>query len=141
MSYLQTYLTGWVGERILADLRMKLFGHLQRLSLGYFERNRAGVIISRLTNDVEALDQLVTDDVVYDLGSGDGRIVIAAARDFGARGVGIEIDPSLVAYSQEQARKAGFEVVAGTPEQLAARIRTEIPSVRELVEKAGIKPE
>ncbi len=46
-------------------------------------------------------------DVVYDLGSGDGRIVIAAARDFGARGVGIEIDPSLVAYSKEQARKAG----------------------------------
>ena len=63
MSYLQTYLTGWVGERILADLRNNLFGHLQRLSLGYFERNRAGVIISRLTNDVEALDQLVTDGV------------------------------------------------------------------------------
>src|SRR5881296_1573646 len=63
MSYVQTYLTGWVGERILADLRMKLFGHLQRLSLGFFERNRAGVIISRLTNDVDALDQLVTDGV------------------------------------------------------------------------------
>jgi ATP-binding cassette subfamily B protein len=63
MSYLQTYLTGWVGERILADLRNKLFGHLQRLSLGFYERTRAGVIISRLTNDVEALDQLVTDGV------------------------------------------------------------------------------
>jgi ABC-type multidrug transport system fused ATPase/permease subunit len=63
MSYAQTYLTGWVGERILADLRTKLFRHLQRLSLGFFERNRAGVIISRLTNDVEALDQLVTDGV------------------------------------------------------------------------------
>jgi len=63
MSYAQTYLTGWVGERILADLRNKLFGHLQHLSLGFFERNRAGVIISRLTNDVEALDQLVTDGV------------------------------------------------------------------------------
>jgi len=63
MSYVQTYLTGWVGERILADLRNKLFGHLQHLSLGFFERNRAGVIISRLTNDVEALDQLVTDGV------------------------------------------------------------------------------
>ena len=59
----QTYFTGWVGERILADLRNKLFRHLQRLSLGYYERNRAGVIISRLTNDVEALDQLVTDGV------------------------------------------------------------------------------
>jgi ATP-binding cassette subfamily B protein len=63
MSYLQTYLTGWVGERILADLRNKLFDHLQHLSLGFYERNRAGVIISRLTNDVEALDQLVTDGV------------------------------------------------------------------------------
>jgi len=63
MSYVQTYLTGWVGERILADLRNRLFDHLQRLSLGFFERNRAGVIISRLTNDVEAIDQLVTDGV------------------------------------------------------------------------------
>ncbi|MFL5967542.1 MAG: ABC transporter ATP-binding protein [Gaiellaceae bacterium] len=63
LSYAQTYLTGWVGERILADLRIRLFGHLQRLSLGFFERNRAGVIISRLTNDVEAIDQLVTDGV------------------------------------------------------------------------------
>ena len=63
MSYVQTYLTGWVGERILADLRTGLFRHLQRLSLGFYERNRAGVIISRLTNDVEAIDQLVTDGV------------------------------------------------------------------------------
>jgi ABC-type multidrug transport system fused ATPase/permease subunit len=62
-SYAQTYFTGWTGERILADLRNKLFRHLQRLSLGFYERNRAGVIISRLTNDVEALDQLVTDGV------------------------------------------------------------------------------
>ena len=56
-------MTGWVGERILADLRKQLFGHLQRLSLGFYERNRAGVLISRMTNDVEAIDQLVTDGV------------------------------------------------------------------------------
>jgi ABC-type multidrug transport system fused ATPase/permease subunit len=62
-SMAQTYFTGWTGERILADLRNTLFHHLQRLSLGYYERNRAGVVISRLTNDVEALDQLVTDGV------------------------------------------------------------------------------
>ena len=62
-GYAQTYFTGWTGERILADLRNTLFRHLQRLSLGFYERNRAGVIISRLTNDVEALDQLVTDGV------------------------------------------------------------------------------
>ncbi|HET7808072.1 MAG TPA: ABC transporter ATP-binding protein, partial [Gaiellaceae bacterium] len=63
LTYAQTYLTGWVGERILADLRNRLFDHLQDLSLGFYERNRAGVIISRLTNDVEAIDQLVTDGV------------------------------------------------------------------------------
>src|SRR5262249_9679691 len=62
-SAAQTYFTGWTGERMLADLRNSLFRHLQRLSLGFYERNRAGVIISRLTNDVEALDQLVTDGV------------------------------------------------------------------------------
>jgi ATP-binding cassette subfamily B protein len=60
-TYLQTYLVGWVGQRALRDLRLKLFAHLQSLSIGFYSRNRAGVIISRLTNDVEALDQLVED--------------------------------------------------------------------------------
>ena len=46
-------------------------------------------------------------DLVYDLGSGDGRIVIAAARDFGARGVGIELDPRLIRDGQDAAVKAG----------------------------------
>ncbi len=63
LSAAQTYQTGWVGERVLADLRNRLFAHLQRLSLGFFERNRTGAIISRITNDVEALDLLVTDGV------------------------------------------------------------------------------
>ncbi|MDF2749553.1 MAG: transporter related protein, partial [Gaiellaceae bacterium] len=63
LSGANTYLTGWTGERVLADLRNRLFAHLERLSLGFYERNRAGVIISRITNDVEALDQLVTDGV------------------------------------------------------------------------------
>jgi ATP-binding cassette subfamily B protein len=60
-SYAQTYLVGWVGQRALQDLRVRLFSHLQRLSIGFYSRNRAGVIISRITNDVEALDQLVED--------------------------------------------------------------------------------
>jgi predicted O-methyltransferase YrrM len=51
------------------------------------------------------LADVTKDDVVYDLGSGDGRIVIAAARDFGARGVGIEIDPRLVAESNRWAMR------------------------------------
>jgi ATP-binding cassette subfamily B protein len=50
-----------VGQRALQDLRVRLFSHLQSLSIGFYSRNRAGVIISRLSNDVEALDQLVED--------------------------------------------------------------------------------
>jgi ABC-type multidrug transport system fused ATPase/permease subunit len=60
-TYAQTYLVGWVGQRALQDLRLKLFAHLQALSIGFYSRNIAGVVISRMTNDIEALDQLVED--------------------------------------------------------------------------------
>jgi ABC-type multidrug transport system fused ATPase/permease subunit len=62
-TYAQTYLINWVGQRALQDLRIELFQHLQRLSIGFYSRNKAGVLISRLTNDVQALDQLVTDGI------------------------------------------------------------------------------
>jgi ATP-binding cassette subfamily B protein len=64
MTYLQTYLVGWVGQRALADLRIRIFEHLQTLPIGFYESRPAGVLISRMTNDVEALDSLVTDSVV-----------------------------------------------------------------------------
>jgi SAM-dependent methyltransferase len=51
--------------------------------------------------------RVTSADVVYDLGSGDGRIVITAAKKYGARGVGIEINPQLVAESTASARAAG----------------------------------
>jgi 23S rRNA G2445 N2-methylase RlmL len=53
------------------------------------------------------LAKVTNEDVVYDLGSGDGRIAILAAKKYGARGVGVEIDPRLVRLSRENARKAG----------------------------------
>src|SRR6476646_10777311 len=53
------------------------------------------------------LAKTTSSDVVYDLGSGDGRIVIAAAKKFGARGVGIEIDPELIKEATKNAAKAG----------------------------------
>jgi ABC-type multidrug transport system fused ATPase/permease subunit len=62
-TYLQTYLVGWVGQRALQDLRLRIFSHLQSQSIGFFSRNKTGVLISRLTNDIQALDQLVTDGV------------------------------------------------------------------------------
>jgi len=63
-SYAQTYLVGWVGQRALQDLRTRIYQHLQAMSIGFFTRRKAGVLISRLTNDVQALDSLVTDGIV-----------------------------------------------------------------------------
>src|SRR4051812_302631 len=68
-TYLQTYLVGWVGQRVLQDLRLRIFEHLQSLSIGFYSQRQAGVLISRMTNDVQALDQLVTDGVVTLFGS------------------------------------------------------------------------
>jgi len=53
------------------------------------------------------LAKVTKDDLVYDLGSGDGRVVITAAKRYGARGVGIDIDPARIKESRENARKAG----------------------------------
>jgi ABC-type multidrug transport system fused ATPase/permease subunit len=63
-TYAQTYLVGWVGQRALTDLRQRIFAHIQAMSIGFFTRRQPGVLISRLTNDVQALDSLVTDGIV-----------------------------------------------------------------------------
>jgi ATP-binding cassette subfamily B protein len=60
-SYVQAYMTGWIGQRVLQDLRIRLFDHLQQQSTGFYSTRKTGVLISRLTNDVEALDQLVSN--------------------------------------------------------------------------------
>ncbi|HEX8753997.1 MAG TPA: ABC transporter ATP-binding protein [Solirubrobacterales bacterium] len=61
---IETYLVGWVGTRALQDLRERIFSHLQAMSIGFFTRRSPGVLISRMTNDVEALNQLVTSGLV-----------------------------------------------------------------------------
>jgi SAM-dependent methyltransferase len=55
------------------------------------------------------LAKVTSNDVVYDLGSGDGRILIAAAKTYGARGVGIDIDPQRIKEARENAKKAEVE--------------------------------
>jgi SAM-dependent methyltransferase len=60
-----------------------------------------------IVNEMLTLAGVGADDVVYDLGCGDGRIVIEAARRFGARGVGVDIDPKLVGEARRNAERAG----------------------------------
>jgi len=67
-SYGETLLTSLLGQRVMRDLRMEIFTHLQRLSISFFDRNPVGRLITRVTSDVEALNELFTAGVVPGLG-------------------------------------------------------------------------
>jgi len=73
------------------------------------ERSFAPFVVTPpdVVEELLKLAEVRQTDVVYDLGSGDGRIVIAAARLYGARGVGFELDPDLVRRARDDARRAG----------------------------------
>lgn len=63
-DYSQAYLTAWMGQRVMGDLRLTVFAHLQRLSPSYFDRNPVGRLMTRVTSDVETLNQLFSSGVV-----------------------------------------------------------------------------
>ncbi|MEJ7810209.1 MAG: ABC transporter ATP-binding protein [Gemmatimonadaceae bacterium] len=67
-SYAETLLTSHLGQRVMRDLRQQIFSHLQRLSIAFFDRNPVGRLITRVTSDVEALNELFTAGVVAGLG-------------------------------------------------------------------------
>ncbi len=63
-EYGQTLLTTYIGQRVMYDLRMQIFGHLQRLSIPYFDRHPVGRLMTRATSDVETLNELFSSGVV-----------------------------------------------------------------------------
>lgn len=64
IRYAQTLLTAWVGQKAMYDLRLELFRHLQFLPLSFFDRNPVGRLMTRITNDIDALTDMVTRGVV-----------------------------------------------------------------------------
>jgi ATP-binding cassette subfamily B protein len=64
LRYAQSYVMAWVGQRAMHDLREELFAHLQRLSVGFFTRQPVGRLVTRVTNDIDALNELITQGVV-----------------------------------------------------------------------------
>lgn len=67
-SYGETWLTSTLGQRVMRDLRLRIFAHLQRLPITFFDRNPVGRLITRVTSDVETLNELFTAGVVSGLG-------------------------------------------------------------------------
>jgi ATP-binding cassette subfamily B multidrug efflux pump len=64
VEYGQTLLTTYIGQRVMYDLRMQIFGHLQRLSISFFDRNPVGRLMTRVTTDVETLNELFSSGLV-----------------------------------------------------------------------------
>src|SRR5438309_4330480 len=62
--WVQTYLMGYVGQRVMYDLRMHIFTHIQKLPLAFFSRTPVGRLVTRITNDVDALNEMITSGVV-----------------------------------------------------------------------------
>jgi ATP-binding cassette, subfamily B, multidrug efflux pump len=67
-QYGETFITGLLGQRVMRDLRARIFAHVQRLPIAYFDRNPVGRLVTRITSDVEALNELFTAGVVAGLG-------------------------------------------------------------------------
>jgi len=67
-TYGETMLTSLLGQRVMRDLRIEIFAHLQRLSISFFDRNPVGRLVTRVTSDVESLNELFTAGVVAGIG-------------------------------------------------------------------------
>lgn len=64
LQYSMTYLTQWIGQKTIFDLRMELFEHIQKLSMGFFDKNPVGRLVTRLTNDIEVLNEMFSSGIV-----------------------------------------------------------------------------
>ncbi|MGC8594846.1 MAG: ABC transporter ATP-binding protein [Candidatus Kryptoniota bacterium] len=68
LRYGSSYLTQWVGQKTIHDIRMQIFAHLQKLGVKFFDRNPVGRLVTRVTNDVEALNELFSSGIVMAFG-------------------------------------------------------------------------
>src|SRR5215467_10458089 len=64
LEYTQTYLMQWTGQKVMFDLRSQIFRHLQRMHIGFYDRNPVGRLVTRVTTDVDALNEMFTAGVV-----------------------------------------------------------------------------
>src|SRR5215469_9208357 len=64
LEYVQTYLMQWTGQKVMFDLRSQIFRHMQRMHVGFYDKNPVGRLVTRVTTDVDALNEMFTAGVV-----------------------------------------------------------------------------
>src|SRR3954451_25373083 len=120
VEYGQTLLTTYIGQRVMYDLRMQIFGHLQRLSISYFDRNPVGRLMTRVTSDVETLNELFSSGVVTIFGDAFTLVAIMGmmlAIDWRLALVTFAVIP-LVWLTARIFRRRGREAVGDIPRRL-----------------------
>lgn len=99
LRYLQIYIMQFVGQKVMLDMRMKLFSHIQEMSLSFFDKNPVGRLITRLTNDVEVLNEMLTSGVIAifgDIFSLIGIVIVMLLLDYKLALVSFAILPLLI---------------------------------------------
>lgn len=103
LEFVQTYLTQLTGQRVMFDLRMEVYGHLQRLDLRFYDRNPVGRLMTRVTTDVDVLNDLFTSgviSVVGDVFTLGGIMVVMLAWDWRLALVAFSVLPLIVWVTQ-----------------------------------------
>jgi len=131
----QFYLMGWVGQQVLARMRQEIFAKIQSLSLSYFDRHEAGDLMSRLTNDVDVLNQLLGGGVVQLLGGilqMLGIVVAMIALNWELALVSFSIIPVMVLITNLLARRArvAFRQTRETIGEVNVELEEKISGVR-----------
>ena len=63
LEFMQTYVLQWMGQKVMFDMRRQIFGHMQRMHVGFFDKNPVGRLVTRLTSDVDALNEMFTSGI------------------------------------------------------------------------------
>ena len=103
LEYVQTYTLQLTGQRIMFDLRMQIYGHLQRLDVAFYDRNPVGRLMTRVTTDVDALNDLFTAGVVSvfgDIFTLAGIMIVLLVMDWRLALVAFSVLPLIVVIAQ-----------------------------------------
>lgn len=134
-TYGQTYTMSYIGQRVIIDIRQALFKHLQRLDQAYFDRRKTGQIMSNLTNDVNALQTAIVDNLISLITEGVtliGSLISMILIDWKLTLVTLIIVPvvlGLVNVFGKRLRRAGHEV-QGRIADITALLQEVISSIR-----------
>ncbi len=134
-EYAQTVLTAWVGQRVMSDVRREVFAKLQRLEVGFFDRQPIGRLVTRVTSDVETLNELFSSGVVTVIGDIATLVAISTMMliiDWRLALVAFAVLPvmGLVVALFRRAMREAFQAIRGAVARLNGFLQEQLSGVR-----------